>query len=169
MEISCLVVGALEENCYVLKKDGHALIIDPGSEYEKIVHEVGDLILDGILVTHYHFDHVGALEVLEKKYNVEANKVSSKVFNYEIINNPGHTLDSKSFYFAEDNSIFVGDFIFEGGIGRCDLGGDEEKMRESIKMFLDRFTSEVIYPGHGNSTTVDKERSFLMYYLNVSE
>ena len=168
MDIICLVVGDLEENCYILKKDNNVLIIDPGSDSDKIIEVVGNASSVGILVTHYHFDHIGALKELEDYYHVKANQ-GNTFFNYEVISNPGHTLDSKSFYFPEINSIFVGDFIFMRGIGRCDLGGDEKKMRESIKMFLKRFTNETIYPGHGPSTTLDKERDYLEYYLKVSE
>ena len=168
MKIDCLVVGELEENCYILRKNNHVIIIDPGSDGKRIIQEVGDDVVDGILITHYHFDHIGALTMLEEYYHVKAND-RIKGFNYEIIDNPGHTLDSKSFYFPEINSIFVGDFIFDGGIGRCDLGGDWSLMKKSIKMFLNRFTNEKLYPGHGGTTTVDDERRLLEYYLNVSE
>ena len=61
MEIERVITGTLDENCYILKKDGKCLLIDPGSDSDKIKKSMGDNKLVGILVTHSHFDHVGAL------------------------------------------------------------------------------------------------------------
>lgn len=61
MEIERVITGTLDENCYILKKDGKCLLIDPGSDSDKIKLAMGDNKLVGILVTHSHFDHVGAL------------------------------------------------------------------------------------------------------------
>ena len=60
MEIKKIVTGALEENCYVLSKDGTCLIVDPGSDSKNIKELVGDDKIIGVLVTHAHFDHIGA-------------------------------------------------------------------------------------------------------------
>ena len=73
MKIKQLVVGELDENCYILEKDGKYLVIDPGDEFIKIDNEIhGEL--EEILVTHNHFDHIGALKQLEDKYRVLANQ-----------------------------------------------------------------------------------------------
>ena len=72
MKIKQLVVGELDENCYILEKDGKYLVSDPGDEFIKIDNEIhGEL--EEILVTHNHFDHIGALKQLEDKYGVKAN------------------------------------------------------------------------------------------------
>ena len=70
MLIKRVVVGELETNCYLLIKDNNCLVIDPGDEYKKIVNEINDLSCKGILLTHHHFDHVGAVDDLVNKYNV---------------------------------------------------------------------------------------------------
>ena len=58
-------VGMVEENCYLVRRDGadRALIVDPGDEAEKLLGAIDSLgvELDGILLTHTHFDHVGAV------------------------------------------------------------------------------------------------------------
>ena len=55
MKIKQLVVGELDENCYILEKDGKYLVSDPGDEFIKIDNEIhGEL--EEILVTHNHFD-----------------------------------------------------------------------------------------------------------------
>lgn len=164
MKVKKIVVGNLEENCYVVVNEKkEALVIDPGDEADKILAFLKPYHVVGILVTHYHFDHVGALEELETFYSLKAN-VKSCVFDYEVIKTPGHTSDSISFYFPELGCVFVGDFIFKDGIGRTDLGGNDFEMKESIQMFLKCFSDNtVLYPGHGVSTTLGAERRFLEY------
>ncbi len=60
-----LTVGPVAENCFVIRRDGadRGLIVDPGEEPERILHVVDELGLgiDAILVTHTHFDHIGAV------------------------------------------------------------------------------------------------------------
>ena len=164
MTIHTLVVGKLQENCYVVvNKKNEAIVIDPGDEIEKILAFLKPYKVVGILVTHFHFDHIGALKELLKFYPLQVNQKVQE-FHYEIFSNPGHTLDSISFYFPDEKVMFVGDFIFKDGIGRTDLGGNDFEMKESIQMFLKRFSDNtVLYPGHGVSTTLGAERRFLEY------
>ena len=60
-----LTVGQVAENCFIVRGDGsdRGLIIDPGEEAERILHVVDELGIgiDAILVTHTHFDHIGAV------------------------------------------------------------------------------------------------------------
>ena len=63
-------VGMVAENCYLIRRDGsdRALIVDPGDEAPKLlgaIEELG-LTLDGIILTHTHFDHVGAVAPVAK-------------------------------------------------------------------------------------------------------
>ena len=61
MQIKTIKVGYLQTNCYILVIDSNAIIIDPGDEYEKIMENTRNLNVKAILITHNHFDHVGAL------------------------------------------------------------------------------------------------------------
>ncbi|MDX6584264.1 MAG: hydroxyacylglutathione hydrolase [Solirubrobacterales bacterium] len=60
-----LTVGQVAENCFVIRRQGadRGLIVDPGEEADRILHVVDELGLgiDAILVTHTHFDHIGAV------------------------------------------------------------------------------------------------------------
>ncbi len=166
--IKKIVVGELQTNCYIIiNEQKEAIIIDPGEEFEKIMANCKEYKLVNVLITHHHFDHVGALNEIKKE--LEKNDCAENHFQYEIIKTKGHTKDSVSFYFPTINSIFVGDFIFKESIGRMDLGGDKIDMKESIKKFLKTFNDDlIIYPGHGESTTLKEERENLeeiMHYL----
>ena len=90
-------------------------MVDPSSEVEKIedVLKGQNALLVGILVTHYHYDHVGALDSLVKKYNVSVydyktiGKQKIKNFKFEVIPTKGHSKDSVSFYFKESKRILL--------------------------------------------------------------
>lgn len=167
MEVKTVVTGYLEENCYLLIKDGYCLVVDPGDDYEKIKKELSDLKVLGVLITHGHFDHVGALSELLDDYNVsvydfktcEEKEYQVGPFIFSVIFNPGHSKDSISFYFKSENMMFVGDFIFEGSIGRCDLDGSSiSEMKKSLEM-IKRYPNEIIlYPGHGDFTSLEDEK-----------
>lgn len=170
MNIEIVNVGMLSTNCYILSIDNHVLIIDPGDEYEKIIKCVGSRIIDGVLITHSHFDHIGAKDKFDKKLIYDFNNLKEGIntlgkFEFEVIYTPGHKEDSISFYFDKEKSLFCGDFIFYEAIGRTDFdGGNELDMKESIKK-TKRFDDDVtIYPGHGVKTTFKHERMYNLYF-----
>lgn len=73
---------------------------------------------------------------------------------------PGHSPGSIVLYCEKDKFVIVGDVLFSGSIGRTDLpGGDYQTLIDSIKGKLFSLDSEVVaYPGHGESTTIGKEK-----------
>ena len=166
MEILRVVTGVLEENCYILKKNNSCLVVDPGDDYSKIKEVIGDNKVLGVLITHSHFDHIGALrEFLKrrgvkifKKSNVEEKEYNIGDFNFSVIFTPGHSNDSITFYFKEDSTMFVGDFIFKESIGRCDLpGGNVNEMNNSIDKIKKYPKDTKLYPGHYDETTIEYE------------
>lgn len=77
---------------------------------------------------------------------------------------PGHTAGSVIFELSDDDEhalVFAGDLVFAGSIGRVDLpGGSMDEMLHSLKaVILPMADDTVIYPGHGETTTVGMERS----------
>ena len=67
MEFFTLPLGPLQTNCYLIPgADGRCLVIDPGAEAEKVLSFLASrgLTLEAILLTHGHFDHVGAVRDL---------------------------------------------------------------------------------------------------------
>jgi hydroxyacylglutathione hydrolase len=75
---------------------------------------------------------------------------------------PGHTPGHLAFYWAEAHSVFTGDVLFQGSIGRTDLpGGDYDQLLQSIRESLLPLPDDtVVYPGHGPSTTIGEEKQF---------
>lgn len=173
MKVNRIVVGELETNCYVLEKNNNVLIIDPGDEYVKIEKFVKNKNVVGILLTHSHFDHVGCVEDFVNNYGVdvfdsksldEGNNVIAN-FRFEVIRTYGHTMDSISFYFADDKVMFTGDFLFYDTIGRCDfVDSNVEEMKRSIIRIKEFSDDIVIYPGHGCETNLGREKEFNSYF-----
>lgn len=77
-----------------------------------------------------------------------------------VLETPGHTPGHVSFYVPSKRLIFVGDTLFEGSIGRTDFpGGSYEQLISSVRTKIFPLGDDVIvYPGHGPTTTVGKER-----------
>ena len=71
MEIENIQVGYLKCNCYLLTIDNDVLIIDPGDEPDKIIKLIDKRNVVGIIITHHHSDHDGAVDELVSKYNAK--------------------------------------------------------------------------------------------------
>jgi len=166
MIIKNLKLGELKTNCYIVINDERCLIVDPASDAEIIKDACKNYKVEGILVTHHHWDHILALQELEKFYNLEHNTHNTNSFNYEVIETPGHTSDSITFYFKEDKVMFTGDFLFFNMIGRCDLDSssitDMKASLKKIKKYPDDIT---ILPGHGIGTKLGEEKQLFNSYF----
>ncbi len=202
MNVKTLSLGQLGTNCYVISNGEEVLIVDPAAEAEVIFEAVEEINLPvaGILLTHAHYDHIGALDEVQQKYdtdvymaseekewigdpnlNMSIKRVSMGIepiesdiepvilqegdysinsFNFEIFHTPGHSPGSLSFYFKEEQKIFSGDVLFNGGVGRTDLlEGSFDVLMKSIKNKLFQLDDgTAVYPGHGNSTSIEKEK-----------
>lgn len=172
MKIEKVIVGPLRTNCYVLDIKGTVLVIDPGAEYKKIMKVIQDREIVGIIITHHHFDHTGALRKFDKSIPVyDINNLRSgeniiEKFKFDVTPFPGHKEDLIGIYFKNENALFAGDFVFRGMIGRWDLkGGNVNDMKKSIKKILEFPSDLKIYPGHGGMTTLLAEEDNLRAYL----
>lgn len=172
MNLEKLVTGYLEENCYVLSIDNECLVIDPGDDYLKIKNSIGDKKVVGGLVTHHHFDHISSLTFLLNDYhtkeysfsNLKEGPFSLGNFSFDVIYTPGHTEDSISFYFKEEGMMFTGDFLFKQSIGRWDFPtGNFSSMQESIHKILKYEDDILVFPGHGEKTTLGYEKNNNQY------
>jgi hydroxyacylglutathione hydrolase len=75
MDVRSFTVGPVGENCYIARRDGadRAIIVDPGEEADRLLNVVERLgvRLDAILLTHTHFDHVGAVAPVARETGAE--------------------------------------------------------------------------------------------------
>ena len=94
---------------------------------------------------------------------LDISKFSNKDIN--IYKNPGHTKGSISYEFSNLGVVFTGDFVFAQGIGRTDLySGNTSEMKESInKIFLNLDKDLEVFPGHGNTDTVNNILNYNSY------
>lgn len=75
---------------------------------------------------------------------------------------PGHTEGSVCLYARDDGLLFSGDTLFAGGWGRVDFpGGDPAAMVASIGRLTDLEDRVTVHPGHGRSTTIERERPWM--------
>ena len=93
----------------------------------------------------------------------DVSKFSNTDIN--IYKNPGHTKGSISYEFTNLGVVFTGDFVFAQGIGRTDLySGNTSEMKDSInKIFLNLDKDLEVFPGHGNTDTVNNILNYNSY------
>ena len=133
-------VKAFTDNyIWLARTNEGVLVVDPGDSKPVIDFLTkNNLHLDGILITHHHFDHTGGIVELLKKYSIsevigppnchkdinievtEGDSVNIIGLNFKVIEVPGHTIDHIAFYLEIDTEshLFCGDTIFSSGCGR---------------------------------------------------
>lgn len=184
VEIKKFVLGALENNVYLLIKGKDSVLID--CEQPAVILrylEKNGLKLRMILLTHGHFDHVHGLEEIKERTGAEVlvNKkdvglqyggeiITDKFFvegqaikfggeEIKVIFTPGYTPGSVCFLVG--NNLFSGDTLFKQGVGRTDLpGGNTRELKQSLRRLLALPPETKVYPGHGEDTSVYKEKLF---------
>jgi hydroxyacylglutathione hydrolase len=166
-------------------KNHTALIIDPAWDYLNINKNLSDLYLQCILLTHHHFDHVSAAEILAINKNVPVFMAKEEIDYYnfrcknlnaitndenlsfgefiiEPILTPGHTKGSMCYQI--ENDLFTGDTVFIEGCGICNFdGGNPYEMFESIQKLKNKISKDtIIYPGHSYGQSPGKAFGFLL-------
>jgi glyoxylase-like metal-dependent hydrolase (beta-lactamase superfamily II) len=175
MKIVKLETGFLKENCYLIKDEinKECIIVDPGADFISIKEKINDYRVLKVLLTHNHFDHIGALEEILNEYkvdvlkkdNLEEKEYKLNNFNFKVIQTPGHTNDSVTYYFEKERIMFTGDFLFKDTIGRTDLPtGNALAMWESLNLIKTYPKDITICPGHGDMSTLENEFKNNIYF-----
>ena len=120
MEIHELVVGPLKTNCYIVTSDmNHAVIIDPGFDAEKIAAKIRELGAKPkfMLLTHGHFDHIGAVNALKKTFPEMKSVILAGdediCLNPSLINNEIGVVTKPDMLFADGDIVKLDDLDFK--------------------------------------------------------
>lgn len=181
LRISRLTLGPWHTNAYVVVDllSKASLVVDAPAEANTIVAELAGSTPKYILLTHDHLDHVGALQELKNKtkvpfacHTLDSNGLSVTVdmplqggehlklgdLELTVIHSPGHTRGSLCFLLGK--FLISGDTIFPGGPGNTRSSADFKEIVRSIKDKLLVLPDETtVYPGHGEPTTLAKEKA----------
>lgn len=196
MEIKTFIQGALQTNSYILVKDNYGIFIDPQGNPNTFLEYLSENNINpiAILLTHGHFDHIGAAEYLRESLNIPiyaslkekellANPnlnlspmmnqniklencewidyptLELESFKITVIETPGHTTGSVCYVI--DDIIISGDTLFKNSYGRFDFPtGNLTQLKESLQKLFHLEGNYTVYPGHGESTTLEYERKF---------
>jgi len=188
MFIKMFTVGVLGTNCFVVgnAQTEEAIVIDPGlnhaSEAKNILQEIqhNRFRIKFIVNTHGHPDHISGNKMIKEatgapilihEYDAhllhspkadktlrEGDLIELGDIKLRVLHTPGHSKGSIALLGAD--TVFSGDTLFAGSIGRYDLpGGSLEEIMNSIKNKLLVLPDHVkVYPGHGEVTTIGEER-----------
>ncbi|MCL2751288.1 MAG: MBL fold metallo-hydrolase [Firmicutes bacterium] len=163
MELIKLVIGRLQNNCYILNGDGRdAVIVDPSGQYPLIAETLDKRGLSPahVMLTHGHFDHTGAARKLQAAgariylHPADLDKINawpgkSEPFAPDIYLEDGQILKLAGLEievihtpghtgggvcFLVGGTLFSGDTLFRGDVGRTDLpSGDYGQLVKSIR------------------------------------
>lgn len=117
-------LGPLQTNCYIIaNNDKNCLIVDPGEEGSKLINhlEKRKLKPQAIILTHAHFDHIGAVDDVREKYNIpvylhikEKNWLIDPALNGSQFFMLGKiTVNAADHFFSSEGRMEIGDFSFE--------------------------------------------------------
>ena len=193
LSLHTLPLGAYQTNCYILHQEDSSscVVIDPGYTPEVILDFLAGkgLKLEAILLTHGHFDHVGAVRDLAAETGCQVclnpddlsmpprmtagplyytdtysdgDTLSPAGIPFQVLSTPGHTPGSVCL--IAENYLFSGDTLFAGSRGRTDLpGGSTRAIRESLRRLAALPQDYSVHPGHGESTTLAWEKQYNPY------
>ena len=192
LKIHTLTLGLYQTNTYIIHEENSksCCVIDPGYQANTILEKLEELglTLEAILLTHGHFDHVGAVKDLAADTDCRVflcaedtalppmltagplyytdTYADGTILNIaglciRIIHTPGHTPGGVCL--LVDDVIFSGDTLFAGGCGRSDLGGDWSTLVRSLKRLSQIEGYFKVLPGHGESTTLAYEKRYNPY------
>jgi glyoxylase-like metal-dependent hydrolase (beta-lactamase superfamily II)/rhodanese-related sulfurtransferase len=189
MHIEQLYTNCISEAAYYIESNGECAIIDPLRDVEVYVQmaEERGAAIKYIFETHFHADFVSGHLDLSKQtgapivygpdtvtnlpVHISKDGEVFKIGNItiEVLHTPGHTLESSCYLLKDENgkthSIFTGDTLFVGDVGRPDLAqGGDMTMSELAGMLYDSLQQKIIpladdvivYPAHGPGSSCGK-------------
>ena len=166
LKIETVVCGALEENAYIVSKEGEegAFVIDPGDDYAALVRALAGRRLEAVCLTHAHYDHMLAVPglIADTGAKLYAGARDIPALNDERLNlyNAAWSRLPAPRGLKDEGVLFSGDTLFCAGYGRVDFpGSNAADMRASLLRLFELPGETRVYPGHGEATTIARERA----------
>ena len=188
IHMETLPLGAYQTNCYIVYTDESpdCIVIDPGYEPDMVLLAIRRIQknLAAILLTHGHFDHVGAVKILaadtdcrvyihEDDLSLPGTLTAGPLYytntygegdildiagvTLRVLHTPGHTPGCVCLQ-VEDH-LFTGDTLFRDSCGRTDLpGGNGAEIFKSLRRLAALPGDYRVLPGHGMASTLEEER-----------
>lgn len=191
LELRTQAVGPWPMNAYVLAcpATSQSLLIDPGAEPEMLLEMLSDTEPVGVLLTHSHPDHIGALEEIRVSLRVPVMGYSGPHFEgmaldidrtledgdlvrvgehgVRVYHTPGHIRDMVCFALEGDHRVIVGDSIFEGGPGKTWSAEDFQTTLQTLREIILSWSDETVcYPGHGPHFRLRDRRADIEVFLS---
>lgn len=190
LDVIQMPLGPYRTNCYLVAREGASdvAVVDPGDTPDLVLEVLAErgLHARGVLVTHGHDDHLGAVKGVAEAAGVDVwmprgeaddlreraeaahepdhlldggELVSVAGIDFEVTFVPGHSRASIAYH--ADGHLFSGDVLFAGSVGRTDFeGGDMPTLLASIGRLMEAYPPEtMVLPGHGPLTTLGAERA----------
>ncbi len=186
MRIETWPVGPLMANAYLLFSGQEGAVLDPGDFPAGMESKLRDVRVRYVLLTHGHFDHAdGAVKAQERTaapiaYHAseepvframgqqppplghpvsEGDRLSLGEEELLVWHLPGHSPGSVAFLWERGKTIWVGDVVFSGSVGRADLpGGNWSTLERSLERLLALDDEWTVLSGHGPASTIGEER-----------
>lgn len=192
MKVEQIYTGCLAEAAYYIESNGEAVIIDPLRETAPYIEkaEANGAKIKYVLETHFHADFVSGHIDLAKKtgativfgpnakpsYDVhiatDGEELKVGDVTIKVLHTPGHTMESTTYLLIDENgknhSIYTGDTLFIGDVGRPDLAVKSDLTEADLAGHLyDSLHSKImtlendviVYPGHGAGSACGKNMS----------
>ena len=130
------------------------------------IHPLDAEMLDELKNNIVSFLYLGDFEYTPADEFIKDKTLKIENIEFEVIHTPGHT--PGSICLVSSNFVITGDTLFCGSVGRCDLpGGDESKLRESLKKLIKLPGDYTIYPGHGSQCTISGEIKHNLFIADI--
>jgi len=190
MELRMRSVGPWPMNSYALvcPVTAQSVLIDPGADPDTLQEMLTGTRPVGILITHTHPDHIGALDEMRTRLNVpvmahpgphfedvavnadrwlnHGDMVRVGEHSLRVYHTPGHIGDIICFALESDPRIIVGDTIFEGGPGKTwTVEGFQATLRTLRDTILVWPDETICYPGHGPHFRLGDKRAAIEAFI----
>jgi hydroxyacylglutathione hydrolase len=192
MKVEQIYTGCLAQGAYFIQSEGEAIVIDPLREIQPYLQKAKNenVKIKYVLETHFHADFVsGHIDLAKEtgativfgpnaKTNFDAHIAQDgeilKIGNVtiKVLHTPGHTMESTSYLLKDENgkehSLFSGDTLFIGDVGRPDLAAKSHLTIEDLAGHLfDSLRTKImslpndvlVYPAHGAGSACGKNMS----------